>query len=160
MRYNTQVDPRWSSSIMTQGNIEGKSWVDKIGRWGCLVTSLANIFQEHSQKEFTPFQFNEILTGHKGYYFLSGKSKDINTASFLDWDVAKSLLLFDVENNAQYSNDGYFIARIQTAYGGHYINVIKKLSDYYLCFDVLDGYLKYLRYSEITMLIKIKFIGG
>lgn len=156
MKYNTQTDSRWANDVMTMK--EGK-WIDRIGRWGCLVTSLANIMQEHSNIDYTPKYLNELLKNHNGYYYPQISIKE-ETASFLNWEVIKKLLNFDNIYAKNYDEKNYLIARIPTKFGGHYINVIKKINDRILCFDVMSGDLELKKIDEITFYWKIKFLEG
>jgi len=157
MKYNTQTDSNWKKDIMTEGKINNIQWIDRIGRWGCVVTCLANIEQAHSGIEFTPRNMNNLIVGHNGYWILSGKTDKESNASFVDWDVVKGILLFDVFNDVEYK-EGYNIARVILNGGGHYINIIKKEKDLYLCFDVNDGELKYYKESDIKKIIRIEFM--
>lgn len=152
MKYNTQLDSRWKNDSM---GIPG----DLIGRWGCLVSCIANIMQECTQKEITPKEVNNRLKENKGYK----GSGFINQESFIDWTIASKIFGFQTFRysgrlfNEDFKPEFYFIARIihPKTGSGHYINLIKAAGLFYLCFDVETGELKLIPYKEVTDILKI-----
>lgn len=168
-KYNTQIDSSWKKEIMTKGtDIHGVSWVDYLGwrgpgnaGWGCGVTALANIQQEYSNIEFTPKKLNEILKSHKGYYWLSGKTDIEPNASFIDWQVAGKLFGFTVARvktkDYIWNKNIYYIARVENVFSGHYINVLKRLKDRFICFDTLYGTVDIMSEKKISFLTEIIF---
>ena len=163
MKYNTQTDQRWAKEIMTQCNEKYRKWIDYIWRWGCLVTSIANIVQEHFNKPFTPKNMNDLIIQNKCYNYLSNPDCSINIASFLLLDKLQSVINATIINNLHFSKytekkNVYWIARIiHRTGGGHYINVIRKDANMWECFDVENGKIKSLKDKDITKLIKLEF---
>lgn len=149
MKLNIQTDPAWKYEVMTEGtDINGISWVDKLGfggmlnlGWGCVVTSLANIFQIHLGKSFNPRQLNNLLKGHKGYQFLYDKNTLEKEASFIVWEVLEKLFQIKVDrflDKKDYikEEDTYYIAHIP----GHYVNLLfVDQHNRFWCFDVANG---------------------
>lgn len=169
LKYNIQIGANWYKDIMTEGtDTKGVKWIDYLGwrgngnvGWGCVVTSLANIQQEYSGKEFTPKKLNKILKENKGYYWLSGKTKMESNASYIDWQVPMKLFGFSISRvqpkDYIRNKNIYYIARIENKYGGHYVNVIKRLAKRFICFDVLNGSVALIKENKITFLTEIIF---
>lgn len=164
--YNTQTDKRWSGQTMTS---KPNAWNDTIGRWGCLITCLANIIQDIRGKEFTPKDMNDLCKNLKAYAYLNDKTTKESQASNLLWNKLQtyfqSSLKFDYHltpdeyvNNPRY----YYIARVihLTTKQGHYIN-LDHVQDgvKFVCFDVEDGQFKTLKKNQITFLHRIIFKG-
>jgi phosphoenolpyruvate synthase/pyruvate phosphate dikinase len=160
LMYNTQTDIEWKKDIMTQS-----TWIDIIGRYGCLVTSLSNIMQSILGSRFTPKDLNKILQLMRGYKYLNNIDTPENQASFLEWDIIKKYFkdLIDINlrvNINQFSNDNYYIARVVHKYGGsHYINVMTKSRKFFWCFDVEDGKIKAYKPEDVVYLHEIKIKG-
>lgn len=159
MKYNTQTDPKWKDEDMGAPG-------DKLGRWGCLVTCLANIIQEVRKKDFTPKDMNDLIKNIKAYHglkFAGTKHWKRSVTSYLQWDdlikyFSKSLIfklrlpVSDYKKNKKC----FYIAKITTSWGGHYINVIEKKDHYLTCFDVWDGKIKKYGFSKVKFLHEIK----
>lgn len=162
--FYTQTNSKWSKEIMTAN--PGK-WIDYLWRWGCLVSSLANICNDVMEKEFTPKDMNDLLVQINGYKFLNDQSTPENQASEVDWNVIKKYFgsTFDIdlyvkEPGYEYNENVYYVARVihNKTGAGHYINVLSKQQNY-ICFDVEDGLVKQYKPSEITFMHKITYKG-
>ena len=176
MKYNIQNNLLWKDNIMTQGKDKyGKEWIDKLKDYGCLVTAYANINQEHSNIEFTPLQLNYLIIGHNGYFWLcKDKNNNINyygkdievkcdNASFLNTKILDGILLSESIGwlkSIDYKKEDnvYWIARITTSFGGHYINVLyRDKNNNFVCFDTYSGLVNILSSDKIIYLTKVKF---
>jgi hypothetical protein len=139
MKYFTQTDPLWANDDMAM--LDDKMW-----RWACLVTATCNILNDITGVEFTPKQFNRLLKENKGYLGLYYPNTSINSYSNLRWSAVTDLfginVEFDVKKNKYEEKKGYFyIAMVihpLTGFG-HYINMLRKEDDLWVCFDVEDG---------------------
>ena len=156
MLRNTQTDKKYGNEIMTQCNEKYRVWIDRIRRWGCLVTSLANIL------DLTPKELNDIIIMHACYEYLDNPNTPENRASFLMLDKLKNILSISVINDLPYKDyvdraGIYWIARIiHRTGGGHYVNVLRKESNVWVIFDVENGKEKRLQNKDITKLIKVE----
>jgi len=156
MLKNTQTDKKYGNEIMTQCNEKYRGWIDYISRWGCLVTSLANIL------DMTPKELNDIIKENKCYEYLYDKKTVENRASFLMLDRLRFIINTSIVNDLNYKNyyeedRTYWIARIiHRSGGGHYVNVLRKEANTWMIFDVENGKEKRLQNKDITKLIKIE----
>lgn len=180
--FNTQSDSRWSHDIMTEGTDQfGKKWKDTLGKSstsmgvGCLVTAMANIEQEKSDIELFPSSLNNLLKNHKGYFWLAKDSNNEiiyygqrikvseKNASFIFMPVLEDIFLFKFTGwlkpkDYKEEENTYWIVRITTPWGGHYINFLHlDKNNNFVCFDTLTGYTKILKEKEITFLHRIKY---
>lgn len=163
--YYTQTDQRWYADIMTSNMPE---WRDYIGRWGCLVTCIANIANNAIIGcNITPQKLNNDIKKINGYAYLNDKATPEHTASFLVWDKIKNMykakfrfFLFLNQSDYIHSEKSYYIARIlhKKLNTGHYINVICRRGDFFTCFDVETGLLEQHYKDNITLLHKIEVI--
>jgi len=157
---NIQTDPRWINEIMTK---KDGVWTDTLGRYGCLVTCLANIIETIMiSKTFTPKDLNDMIKYCNAYRYLKNPNCKENEASFLEWDrfrdIFKSLDISLYEKEYHNNKNSYYIARVihpKTSMG-HYINVLnKKHKDIYYCFDVEDGRTRFYTPDEIVFFHRI-----
>ena len=149
MILNTQTDSRWANDSM---GIED----DKLGRWGCVNACIANIL------EITPKELNQKLKDNKGYARLQNPTCDINMASFTVWSVVKGLYNLNVSLDlpiTTYFEDektNWMARIIHPATGkGHYINILNKKDNLWLCFDVETRKVRYYHDNEITAIYKV-----
>ncbi len=168
--FNTQTDPRWRDEIMTEcltPNWEGKIWSDRIGRWGCVLTSIANISQFFLEQELTPNILNETFRIYKAYNYLQNPKCKEAEASNLIWDVIKAhfhnTLIINLNLTIdQFKNDfsKRYIARVihEKTKTGHYINILEKHKNHFWCFDVEDGKIKRFEPDEITKIHEFEYI--
>lgn len=165
MKYNTQTDMRWANEIMTHPT--GQAQPDYLWRWGCIVSSLANILQHVSDKELTPKDMNDIIKQIHAYRYLDDPATPINRASEIVWDRIQDYFSSTIKiktrlNTVNYVSDRdyYFIARVihPLTGGGHYVNVINKTPKHFYCFDVEDGEVKAYEVSKVTYLHQIRKI--
>ena len=156
MLKNTQTDEKYGNEIMTQCNEKYRVWIDRIKRWGCLVTALANII------DLTPKELNDIIKENKCYEYLNNPNTPENKASFLMLNKLKNILNLSIINDLAYkeykeADKVFWIARIiHRTGGGHYINVIRKEANTWIVFDVENGKEKRLQNKDITKLIRIE----
>ena len=161
MHYNIQNDPKWKNVIMTKG----PGWVDTLEVWGCLVTSLANIFQHIMQKSFTPKDMNDVITEAKAYYYLDNPGTPESVASVIVWEKIKQIFSGSCEINLRINAYKYrliegrfYIGKIKSQYsptGSHYINVLHKSGNYFTTFDTYTGHVKIYHISKIQYLHEI-----
>jgi|GEM_PF-2461384 len=158
--YNIQTDPRWRNESM---GLPG----DFLWRWGCLITSLANIIQAVLESPFTPKDMNCLIIELKAYAYLDNPNVKKNKASNIIWKKIKAHFtslqitrkidpsLFEAGAN------NYYIACVthRKTKKPHYINVIAKRGVFFCCFDVEYGEIRYYRKEEIQYLHKIEVIG-
>lgn len=101
-----QTDKRWAKEFMTSPADLPKADIkdlrmrwekhadglqgDTIGRWGCLVTALTNVYNSFFKTDFTPSYFNHWLRKNDCYNVLK-MSYDcpVGQESYLDLDLAK-----------------------------------------------------------------------
>lgn len=158
MIFNTQTDVRWR--LFPMGLTE-----DSLGTYGCLVSCLSNIWQDAKKKQLTPADLNAYLKMHKGYERLRDRDIPENKASYIVWDVIisyfkiKLIRYIPVVQYENYPDRFYWIARILNNGGGHYINVLGKWKNYFICFDVYDGRVRYIKRGNITFFHRIEFLG-
>jgi hypothetical protein len=156
---NTQTDKRWAMEVMTQCNEKYRSWIDYIWRYGCLVTSIANIIEK------TPKELNNIIKENRCYEYLNNPDTPENKASFLILNKLKSTINIGVLNGLSHkeykaSDKVFWIARIiHRTGGGHYINVLRKEANTWIVFDVENGKEKRMQDKDITKLIRIELNG-
>jgi len=161
MKWNTQTDPAWSKVVMTQS----ETWIDTLGRWGCLVTCLANILQFIRDKTLTPKDMNDIIRQIECYEYLNDPATPENRASIIVWPKLMSFFSDSVEIKLRLDQsewrrhpDYFYIARVKhdiTA-GSHYINVFTKSRKHFWCFDVEDGNIKAYNPEEIIYLHEVR----
>lgn len=155
----TQTDTRWKNKYMTNEydfvganviEIQARYQMEKdgirgdtIGRWGCLVTCLANAYNQYHEiqsmqpdvaKNLTPGLFNEQLRLNRGYQALTRKYCQIGQESYIVWPIAQMLLGiknvdYHFSGKIEINHDKYwYIARVPfrppTIMGGHYCNVV------------------------------------
>jgi hypothetical protein len=169
IKFNTQTDSEWQSEIMTQNlipNWENKKWTDTLSRWGCLVSSFANIIQYYIDKKFTPKDLNDVLKTIKGYRYLTNPGCKESEASFIEWDkiidyFQKSFKITLDAEQFRIDEKKRYIARVKhpVTGGGHYINILEKGRQEYWCFDVDDGRLKLYKEKEISQIHEFYYIG-
>jgi hypothetical protein len=156
MLKNTQTNKRWAMEVMTQCNEKYRSWTDYIWRYGCLVTSIANIIEK------TPKELNYIIRENRCYEYLNNPDTPENRASFLILNKLKSIINIGVRNGLSYkeyktADKVFWIARIiHRTGGGHYINVLRKEANTWVVFDVENGKEKRMQDKDITKLIRIE----
>lgn len=164
IEFYSQRDPAWRGRIMTTANRstdpKGRAWVDTLGVYGCLVTSLANVITA-TIKDTTPGDLNEVIRAEKGYNYLADPMTDEKNASFLIWPVFEKLFpIYDILlQSAEYIEDPsrYYIARIVMQGSGHYINVLKELpGGRLLVFDVWDGRVRIIPKTEVTFYHRVR----
>lgn len=166
MALYTQTDPRFAKEIMTQ---KKGAWTDYLEDWGCLVTSLSNIFTIHSGRDFTPQATNKMVVDHDGYWYLSGRTKQEENASFLDFDVIRSIFLCELKYT-DFTSGEYYIIKIKSKmrYKGklipinHFINLINYFpkTKKFLAFDVYDGKCKFYNEKEILAFLRVRIQSG
>jgi hypothetical protein len=148
----TQTDKRWSNDDMGMAG-------DKIWRWGCLISSIANIITKCIGVEVTPGQLNAQLRANGGYM----GSKYPGEESDLNWSYLQSLYGFKCNLNISKDdfsvvpNKGYIAMVIHPLTGkGHFINVMNKNVGNWDCFDVEDGRTKIYMDNQIIKIIEIE----
>lgn len=147
IKLNNQNDPSWGRDSMALPE-------DQLGRYGCVVTCVANIIQLRDRMNFTPQNLNNILKLSHGY-----KETPEDQASFIRWSFIEKKYKFKVINNlfpSQFRQRGYHIARIIFSGYGHYVNVLQKLEDYFLIFDVWHGGTSLIHRTDVTKLIRLE----
>ena len=156
MLQNIQGDPRWRNDPM--GMIEDKLW-----RFGCLVTSYANIIG------ITPKELNQWLRDNKGYQKLAqGDDCPVNRESML-WHPAivgkdkyfKSIdHEWDKYNIVEGDNIRYALKVLHPVYNtGHWINFITATpSDMGLLYSVFDVDTGVLYIKNVEQILKVKQI--
>jgi len=164
MKYNTQNNPKWKNQIMTKSD----TWTDTLSQYGCLVSCLANIFQIIMNKVFTPKDMNDLIKQVDGYLYLNDKNTPENMASIIMWDrisqvSSKTISISTRISKSLYKNDTnmYFIAKVKyngSPTGFHYMNVLGKSSDYFVCFDVYNGEVVLYKEADIIYFHKIERI--
>lgn len=168
---NTQTDKRWSNEIMTaceHPNWEGKTWIDYIWRWGCLITAIANIIQFFSGKEFLPSDMNNLCVELKAYTYLRDQKCKESVASNLNFDAIEKYFSEAFKFKYNLSRDKYkkqknimYVARVihEKTGSGHYINIITK-NKLFWGFDVETGIIRSYEKEEIKSLLEIKDLFG
>jgi hypothetical protein len=151
----TQTDDSWKNDIMTQ---KKGVWIDKIGRWGCLITCLAIVLSEIFNKRITPKQVNKVVRRIKAYLYLDDKNTPENQASILIWHKIKKYydrliefnLFEDIECYHKIAGK-YHIAIIEHEITGkdHFVVILDKWKDYFICHDVEDGQIKIMHQDKI-----------
>lgn len=161
MKWNKQTDQAWSREVMTQS----ETWIDTLGRWGCLVTCLANILQFIGDKEITPKDVNNVIKDIKAYNYLADPGTPESQASVIVWPKIMSFYQDNIEIKLRLDQtewrrhvDYFYIAKVrhELTGGSHYINVFTKSRKNFWCFDVEDGKLKAYKPEEIIYLHEIR----
>jgi hypothetical protein len=149
--FDYQNDDRWKNDVMTE---KKGIWKDTLGRWGCNVAALSNVINVlHSANISTPGSLNGAIKNLLAYKFLADPTCKEEEASFLIERMLCQHFGFIVEYDCLYNSDSYvYVATIvhPVTGGTHFINVLRKWKDCYLCYDVEDGKIKLLRVSEIV----------
>jgi hypothetical protein len=160
----TQTDKRWKNEIMTES--DGR-WIDRIGRWGCLVTCLSNIISMFLEKFVTPDFTNRIIRQYKAYNYLNDETVNENSASVLLWDKFKEVYekTLKVTNHLDVSKyrekaGVYYIACVEHSktHEEHFVNVLAKIGNDFNIFDVEDGKYKLINEIDIKYFHKIESI--
>lgn len=155
---NWQRDDQWHWEIMTQANVLTdplkRQWKDRLGDYGCLVTSISNILIMTGSKDMTPKLLNQKIIENKGYNYLTNPNCPEAKASIINWACIEKLYpMFIYEyrvQNYSESNRSFHIAEVKLDDGEHHINVMKKIDDTkYVCFDVWDCRTKVYDKTEI-----------
>lgn len=161
MKWNIQIDSRWKDDIMTQSD----DWIDTLGKYGDLVTCLANIIQFIADKNITPKDINQVIKDLKAYKYLENQNVSKGQASLIIWPKLirfyRDSIDFKLKINInEYKNefDYFYIARIKNSFNrdSTYINVFSKSKSNFWCFDVADGQLKAYPFEEIIYLHQLK----
>lgn len=151
MLFNSQTDKRWAKESM--GIPE-----DKLDRWGCLVTVLANIKQLRFNSVYTPKDLNDFIKQNSLYFgdTYKGKESFIKTDELLKlWNCKRTE--FSVSGELKV-NLGYYYASVILFGGTHFINIICKVNDLFIGFDVNDGRLKTYEPSMLLTLNRIDWL--
>lgn len=163
MKLYIQTDPKWSNVSMA---IEG----DLLGRWGCLITSLSNIFSfALNTDKLNPKDLNDIVKQYEAYQWYVDKKLD--TASNLCWERFKKIYdnSFSIQNNLSAKDmlnvkSIYYIARLsykvidpKSSYGYmHYVNVLDVRGDSVIIFDTYKGGVHIINVSNISWVHQIQ----
>lgn len=170
MVYFAQTDRRWKSDVMTAGtDALGKTWIDKIGRWGCLVVSLCNAYNrlldietDRNHKPINPKKLNELIIQNNGYNFLRDPLNVLeDQASLLLWDVVDHMLNIRSEHKTNFDGYGQYIAQVKhpVTGGSHFVNIILQDGDQYIVYDVDSDTVYTLLSTEIKEIKKITYRG-
>jgi hypothetical protein len=144
MIYYTQTDVLWKNDIMTE---KVGSWRDLLGRWGCLVTSLANSINVLLDKNITPKELNTMIRDNKCYAYLNNTTTPENQASNLLLEKFLNLCFSQLQciRNAEFNPEEHdniqvrYIANIThpITKQPHFVSVVDVLKEHsYLLFDV------------------------
>lgn len=162
-----QRDPEYYDEIMTSATADKdplkRSWKDRLGDYGCLVTSLSNIILMTINNKMDPKILNGLIRDNKGYQYLGNPNTPEDKASVLRWDVFEKMFpqfAFDLNVNI-YEDDlkSFYIAKVHlfTNDDEHFINVLRRLTpSLYLCFDVWDSKVKLYSRDKILSFHRIK----
>jgi hypothetical protein len=157
------------TKCLTNHNWEGKTWKDTLGRYGCLVTSFANIMQYNMDKNFTPKNLNDILVEFKCYNYLQNNNCEEAKASYIDWATVQEkfknsfIITRDLEvDDFRNHNSKRYIAKIKhpRTGGGHYINILEKGRQAFWCFDVDSGEVVFISEEYIIKIHEFNYIGA
>lgn len=164
MKWNTQTDKIWHNDVMTHP--KGQEGPDLVWRWGCIMTSFANIVQFFFDNEMTPGMMNHLFIENNCYRYLDDPETPMNRASEIYWDNVKKLFYNELIIKNRVSRDVYsnksgveYIARVKHRTGGsHYVNVLSKTRKNFWCFDVEDGIVKPYKHKDVEYLHEIRRI--
>lgn len=151
-----QNDKKWKSEQMAMRG-------DTIGKYGCLVTSLVNIYNMHFNKKISVKEFNKKIVDKKGYEGLHRENCPENRFSFLHWPTAEKIFKYTNKkevklSDIKYNTNKYYIVKIDFFGGGHYINMTEEIgAGNYKCFDVWDASTKVVSKKQIRKVIEIGF---
>jgi hypothetical protein len=150
-----QNDYRWKSETMGLP-------IDTIGRYGCLVTSYANI-SLFLKESFNPYQLNKIIKDVKGYAKLNYEGTADNMASNLLNFAIEKILNIKSENLPAFDYDekAFYIGMINLCLPSgkletHYINILEFTKESVKIFDVWDGTIRTINPKEIMRYKKVK----
>lgn len=140
----SQKDPRWADIKIN---------IQTLGKVGCLITSLANIYESYHKVILTPVEMLERLKVHKGitrddlviweavYHALGCKKIDINYVG----DITYGINCYYIVNYINYGT-------------GHFTNLLERISENRLrVFDVYEGKQEIKRLKEIRRVVRIEF---
>lgn len=161
MRQNDEV---WTKCTMAQD--EDKYYT--IGEYGCVITSICNIVNMHKkyksdEKLLNPKDLNEMLKNNSGY----NKKGDVVWAKLeelIDAKIDPYFYLIDergMDDHYNYpnlnQNGVYYIARINSDTGYHFLQVIGHINGIYIMFDTYDNRFVYKKQNEVKRIIEIRF---
>lgn len=161
MRQNDRV---WSDDVMAQE--ENKYYT--IGEYGCIITSVCNIVNMYKkykpdERMLNPRELNKRLKDSSGYT----ESGEVIWAKLGEAIAAKIdpyFYLIDqrgMDNRYNYPNFNqngvYYIARINSDTGYHFLQIIGHIHDTYIMFDTYDNRFVYKKQNEVKRIIEIRF---
>lgn len=159
-----QNNSLWSKDIMA----DGKKGTYTLGEHGCVITSVCNIINMHKKlkadsKPCNPRDLNKLVKENKGY------TED----GLVIWAVLEKIIGAKIEpyfylinergkdnhyGNVNFQQENvYYIARLNTDTGYHFLNMLGVCSGNYLLFDVYDDRFLFVPSYEIKRIIKITF---
>ena len=125
-----------------------------IGRYGCLIVSIANAVTSDNPKYgeyMTPDMVNMIIQNNNGY----------TEKGLVIWSVIEKFFFFKHKNIGQlkpdFSDDKQYIVHMPFENTGHFCNLINLQGEEYIYFDVWDGKQKKIKRSDIISCRALKF---
>ncbi len=159
-----QNNSLWADDVMA--NDDNTTYT--IGEHGCIVTSVCNIINMHNKlktdaRPLNPKDLNKSIKDNKGYTE-NGLILWATLAKIIGAKIDPYFYLINergMENNygeVNFKRKGtYYIARLNTDTGYHFLNMLGECSGHYLLFDVYDDRFLFVLKNEIKRIIKISF---
>ncbi len=159
-----QNDRKWKDEVMAID--DEKTYT--IGEYGCIITSVCNIINmrrkyKNDERPINPKDLNNNIIAKKGY------TKD----GCIIWAVLEKIISAKIDpyfmlieergkenryNVPNFNQNGvYYIARLNTDTGYHFLQMIGHIHDTYIMFDTYDNRFVYKKQNEVKRIIELKF---